>query len=359
MSKDTFYFSHDFNARNDIKIKKIIAKHGYLGYGLFWAIIEDLYQNDNNIELDYDTLSYDYRCELNLIQSIISDFELFVIENNCFGSISIQNRLDKRNEKSKKARDNANKRWGDNNSRLKADKCLFYILNFFDENESFLKCGLTTESISRRYSGKTANYKYEVVKQIECSVNEAIELEKLISSNCIKYNPKNKFGGYLECYASENLSNIIELVMQSECKGIAKNENCNTIKERKGKENKEKENKENIIITATPEKFSFFNYLVSYGFDKDLVNDWIKVRKTKKATNTQTAFNSFIKELEKRSCNINEVLEFIVSKNWSGFKWTWYDKENPNINNQINNLTNGTEFNLAEYTKQLRLAKYK
>lgn len=111
--------------------------------------------------------------------------------------------------------------------------------------------------------------------------------------------------------------------------------------------------------TATPEKFSFFNSLVGYGFDKYLVNDWIQVRKTKRATNTKTAFNSFIKELEKRSCNINEILEFIVSKNWSGFKWTWYDNENPNINNQINNLTNGTEFNLAEYTKQLRLSKYK
>lgn len=79
---------------------------------------------------------------------------------------------------------------------------------------------------------------------------------------------------------------------------------------------------------ATPLKFSFYNCLVDYGFQKDLVNDWIKVRKTKKATNTQTAFNNFIKEIEKRNCNLNEILEFIVSKNWSGFKWEWHDKEN-------------------------------
>jgi len=79
---------------------------------------------------------------------------------------------------------------------------------------------------------------------------------------------------------------------------------------------------------ATPLKFSFYNCLVDYGFQKDLVNDWIKVRKTKKATNTQTAFNNFIKEIEKRTCNLNEILEFIVSKNWSGFKWEWHDKEN-------------------------------
>lgn len=80
--------------------------------------------------------------------------------------------------------------------------------------------------------------------------------------------------------------------------------------------------------TALPQKFSFYNSLIYYGFKKELVSDWISVRKNKKATNTQTAFNSFIREIEKRTCNLNEILEFIVSKNWSGFKWEWYDKEN-------------------------------
>lgn len=77
--------------------------------------------------------------------------------------------------------------------------------------------------------------------------------------------------------------------------------------------------------TASP--FSFFNSLINYGFDKNLVSDWLKVRKTKKATNTETSFNSFIKEIEKRNCNLNETLEYIIVKNWSGFKWSWYDTE--------------------------------
>ena len=45
---ETFYFSHDYNTRADTKIKKILARHGYLGYGLFWAIVEDLYNNKNS-----------------------------------------------------------------------------------------------------------------------------------------------------------------------------------------------------------------------------------------------------------------------------------------------------------------------
>ena len=52
MNKETFYFSHDYNSRNDVKIKKLLSKHGLLGYGIFWAIIEELYNNTNVLPLD-------------------------------------------------------------------------------------------------------------------------------------------------------------------------------------------------------------------------------------------------------------------------------------------------------------------
>jgi hypothetical protein len=41
----------------------------------------------------------------------------------------------------------------------------------------------------------------------------------------------------------------------------------------------------------------------------NLVDDWLKVRKTKKATNTETAFKAFISELESRKCNIEKCLK--------------------------------------------------
>jgi hypothetical protein len=111
MAKDTFYFSHDFNARNDIKIKKLIAKHGYLGYGLFWAIIEELYNNTNVLPNDYECIAFDLRTDANVIKSIVNDFDLFEIDNESFGSLSIERRLNERNEKSKKARESVLKRW--------------------------------------------------------------------------------------------------------------------------------------------------------------------------------------------------------------------------------------------------------
>jgi hypothetical protein len=112
MAKDnTFYFPHDYNARNDIKIKKLFANHGWIGYGLFWAIIEELYNNANALPTDYESIAFDLRSEVTLIKSIINDFDLFQIKDDFFGSLSIQRRLEDRNNKTTKARESAFKRW--------------------------------------------------------------------------------------------------------------------------------------------------------------------------------------------------------------------------------------------------------
>lgn len=120
MSKDTFYFSHDYNTRNDIKIKKLISKHGYFGYGIFWALVEDLYNNSNVLKTDYDTIAFDLRCEADIIKSIINDYDLFVFNGDTFGSLSIEKRLDEREAKSKKARQSAFYRWNKSDSNANA-----------------------------------------------------------------------------------------------------------------------------------------------------------------------------------------------------------------------------------------------
>lgn len=37
------WFKHDIDAQRDIKIRKLIRKHGYEGYGLYWHVVELLY----------------------------------------------------------------------------------------------------------------------------------------------------------------------------------------------------------------------------------------------------------------------------------------------------------------------------
>ena len=112
MSKSTsYFFSHDYNTRTDDKIKNLIRKHGMTGYGIYWAIIEDLYNNANALQLDYYGIAYDLRVDEEVVKSIINDFGLFVIDGDKFGSFGVQDRLDQRSEKSKNAYNSARIRW--------------------------------------------------------------------------------------------------------------------------------------------------------------------------------------------------------------------------------------------------------
>jgi hypothetical protein len=75
--------------------------------------------------------------------------------------------------------------------------------------------------------------------------------------------------------------------------------------------------------------YSFFNSLIEYGFNRDLVNDWIQVRKAKKLTNTKTAFDKFIIEVKKSKLDKNEILKTCVEKSWGGFNSNWIEEEKP------------------------------
>jgi hypothetical protein len=116
MPKDTFYFSHDYNARNDEKIKRLIRKHGMQGYGVFWSIVEDLYNNANALRMDYEGIAYDLRSDSDLVASVVNDFDLFIFNGDYFGSNSVQERLEQRNDKSAKARKSASYRWENANA---------------------------------------------------------------------------------------------------------------------------------------------------------------------------------------------------------------------------------------------------
>jgi hypothetical protein len=85
-----------------------------LGYGVFWAIIEDLYNNANALRTDCDGIAYDLRVHSEVVHSVLHDFGLFVFEGENFGSMSVQKRIDERDSKSKKASQNARKRWFSN-----------------------------------------------------------------------------------------------------------------------------------------------------------------------------------------------------------------------------------------------------
>lgn len=86
MKKDTYYFSHDANAKDDPKCMSLIDDLGMEGYGIFWVLIEMLRSQP------------DYKCPLSIIKSIarqynttapkvevvVKNYGLFVIEEDEF-----------------------------------------------------------------------------------------------------------------------------------------------------------------------------------------------------------------------------------------------------------------------------------
>jgi uncharacterized protein YdaU (DUF1376 family) len=106
------YFNHDSNSRNDIRIIKLRSKLSYEGYGIFWALLELLFTEENKLCLDdIETLAFGLQCESSILKQVINDFDLFVIEDNCFYSKRLNKHIEQINNKSLKAQENANKRW--------------------------------------------------------------------------------------------------------------------------------------------------------------------------------------------------------------------------------------------------------
>lgn len=117
MAKDTFYFSHDCNARSDQKIQNLIFQHGMQGYGIFWAIIEDLYTNANALRMDCKRIAFNLHADESMVKSILNDFELFEI-SDVISSDSVRKRLEKRADKTNKARSAALIKWDKDASAL-------------------------------------------------------------------------------------------------------------------------------------------------------------------------------------------------------------------------------------------------
>ena len=93
-----------------------------------------------------------------------------------------------------------------------------------------------------------------------------------------------------------------------------------------GKEGKE-EKEEKEEIKYTPSAFSFYYELLKLGAEKQLVSDWLAVRKKKKLTNTETALKGFLKQVDKSGNSLNDVLTKCIEKSWGGFEADWYKKE--------------------------------
>lgn len=97
----------------------------------------------------------------------------------------------------------------------------------------------------------------------------------------------------------------------------------------------------NIIDNNTPTeyinkerdvRFDFKKSLLEIGVSPQVAEDWLKVRKAKKAANTETAFQRIQQEIELSGLSADECITIAVERSWQGFKAEWvanYQRPSP------------------------------
>lgn len=119
MNKNTNFFPHDFNARHDNKLVKLRLVMGMNGIGIYWSLIEMLYEQGGEISLsDIDFIAKDWRVKKQKIEEVLQNFELFLNNSEVFWSESVNRRLKKIESKSIKASESASKRWSNDANAL-------------------------------------------------------------------------------------------------------------------------------------------------------------------------------------------------------------------------------------------------
>ena len=86
--------------------------------------------------------------------------------------------------------------------------------------------------------------------------------------------------------------------------------------------------------SAAPPPFNFRTAMLSAGFAADLTEEWIKIRKAKKAVNSELAFKTFLGHVQRTGRDKNEILALVVQKQWKGFDASWVQSAQQSHNPQ-------------------------
>lgn len=89
--KQSFYFSHDSNARNDIKIVRLRRQLGMEGYGIYWCLIEILRETaDYRLPFEaIEDIAYQIDAAKEKVETIVKTYGLFTLDKDHFFSLRL------------------------------------------------------------------------------------------------------------------------------------------------------------------------------------------------------------------------------------------------------------------------------
>jgi len=104
MTKESYYFPHDYEPTGDPKIQALIGEYGATGYGIFWRVVEMLHSNAEHklpfkkyifLAIAKQLLTSVQQTEA-IIQYCINDCELFVSDGEFFWSKRVNTNFERR-----------------------------------------------------------------------------------------------------------------------------------------------------------------------------------------------------------------------------------------------------------------------
>ena len=166
-----------------------------------------------------------------------------------------------------KARSESGRKGGQNGGVRPKEERLsgkqIYLLYCANNDESFLKLGTTSNSISRRYSGKMP-YQYEVLFQHFS--DDYIDLEDKLTEKFSDFShiPKLNFQGQKECYSISYLEQIKKELEQLDSVAEPTLKRSEAIREEKKRVNKNREDKKQGLHFpfSSPEFFKVWDEII-------------------------------------------------------------------------------------------------
>src|SRR6516164_1169324 len=76
-------------------------------------------------------------------------------------------------------------------------------------------------------------------------------------------------------------------------------------------------------ITVSAKKYSPVGDLIEQGVNKQIAEDWIEVRRKKKAAPTQTAINAILEKILSTGMSLDAGLRLCCERGWAGFEPEW------------------------------------
>lgn len=92
--KNTYYFTHDCNARSDEKLLAVRMRYCAEGYAVYFMLLEMLAaETDHSLSRDYYTIAFELHVDPEIVRSVIEDFGLFCFDEKRFYSTALNERM--------------------------------------------------------------------------------------------------------------------------------------------------------------------------------------------------------------------------------------------------------------------------